>query len=131
MKMVKVTNATRGRTIGTRVGLADSWWTRLRGLIGRPALESDEGLLIKPCRGVHMWGMTYPIDVAFLDRENEVVALYRDLAPGARTRWHGSARAALELPGGKLAETGTEVGDVVEWTTVETGNGRAAAGAAR
>jgi uncharacterized membrane protein (UPF0127 family) len=99
--------------------MADTWWTRLRGLIGRPPLGPDEGLLLRPCRGVHMWGMTYPIDVALLDAENAVVALYRELAPGARTHWHGRATCALELPGGKLAETGTEVGDVLNWAPTE------------
>ena len=127
MRIVKVTNTTRGRTIGASVGMADTWWTRLRGLIGRPPLGQGEGLLLRPCRAVHMWGMTYPIDVAFLDEENAVVALYRDLVPGARTHWHGRAKCALELPGGKLAETGTEVGDVLEWAPVE--NGRARKGA--
>jgi uncharacterized protein len=117
VRTLKVTNATRGRTIGGRVSLANSWWKRLRGLIGRPALESGEGLLLEPCRAVHMYGMTYPIDVAFLDEEGAVVALYRELAPGARTRWHGRAKCALEVPAGTLAETGTEVGDVVDWST--------------
>jgi uncharacterized membrane protein (UPF0127 family) len=131
VKTVKVTNATRGRTIGARVGVADTYWRRLRGLIGRPPLESDEGLLLRPCRAVHMWGMTYPIDVAFLDSGNEVVALYRELAPGARTRWHGRAKCALELPGGKLAESGTEVGDVVEWAPAGNGNGTGAQEAVR
>lgn len=124
MRMVRVTNATRGRTIGARVGLADSWWKRLRGLIGRGPLEEGEGLLLAPCRGVHMYGMTYPIDVAFLDDEGAVVALYRELAPGARTRWHGAAKSALELPSGTLAEMGTELGDVLEWGPTEGGSRR-------
>lgn len=114
MKTVRVTNATRGRPIAEHASLADSVWSRLRGLIGRGRLERDQGLVLRPCRAVHMYGMTYPIDVAFLDADGAVVALYRELAPGARTRWHGSARMAVELPAGRLAETGTEVGDVVE-----------------
>jgi hypothetical protein len=111
----RVVNETRGKVLGTRVGLADRFWTRLRGLLGKKALEPGEGLILVPCRGVHMYGMTYPIDVAFADRTGEIVALYRELAPGARTKVHSGARVAVELPPGTLAETGTRIGDRLAW----------------
>ncbi|HUP20175.1 MAG TPA: DUF192 domain-containing protein [Gemmatimonadota bacterium] len=111
----RVVNETRGKVLGTQVGLADRFWSRLRGLIGKKELEPGEGLILVPCRGVHMYGMTYPIDVAFADREGEIVALYRELAPGARTKMHTGARSAVELPPGTLAETGTMIGDRLAW----------------
>jgi uncharacterized membrane protein (UPF0127 family) len=114
VKHVRVINATRGRELGSRVALANRWWPRLRGLIGRPRLEEGEGMLIEPCHGVHMFGMTYALDVALLDRDGEIVALYRDLAPGVRTKWYAAAHSALELPAGSLAATGTAIGDRVE-----------------
>jgi uncharacterized membrane protein (UPF0127 family) len=95
--------------------LADWFWPRLRGLIARPRIEPGEGLMIVPCRGVHMYLMTYPIDVALMDGKGEIVAMYRELPPGARTRWHGDAHQALELPPGTLADTSTTVGDRVVW----------------
>lgn len=110
-----VMNETRGKVLGTRVDLADRFWPRLRGLLGRGSLEPGEGLILVPCRGVHMYGMTYPIDVAFAAPDGEVVALYRELAPGARTKMHREARAAIELPPGALAESGTRIGDRVAW----------------
>ncbi|MBV9774768.1 MAG: DUF192 domain-containing protein [Gemmatimonadetes bacterium] len=113
MKQVQVVNTTRGSTLGTRVGLADRWWLRLRGLLGRPALAPGEGMLLTPCSGVHMVGMTYPIDVAFLDRAGAVVALYHGLAPRARSGWHPDARDALELPEGTLRSSGTLPGDLL------------------
>jgi len=112
---VRVLNTTRGRDLGDRVILADWFWPRLRGLIRRPRIESGEGLLIVPCRGVHMYLMAYPIDVALIDKEGAVVALYPELAPGARTRWHSDAHQALEVPAGTLAETNTTLGDRVLW----------------
>ena len=128
MKTVRVVNATRGREVGARVDLADSWWGRLRGLIGRAELDPGEGLLLAPCKAVHMYGVGFPIDVAFLDPGGVVVALYRDLAPGARSRWHGESRYALELPSGALASSGTEVGDVLAWTSIgANGSGAVAA----
>jgi uncharacterized membrane protein (UPF0127 family) len=41
--------------------------------------------------------------------------MYRELAPGARTRWHADAHHALELPAGTLAGTGTAAGDRILW----------------
>jgi uncharacterized membrane protein (UPF0127 family) len=119
--MVRVVNATRSRELGTRVRLADRWWPRLRGLLGSGTLKPGDGLMIDPCRGVHMYGMRYPLDVAFIDRDGEIVALYRELPPGTRTKWHSEARRAIELPVGTLAETGTAVGDVLTWQPFEGG----------
>jgi hypothetical protein len=129
VKTVRVVNTTRGREVGSRVGMADTRWGRLRGLIGRPRLGEGEGLLLCPCKAIHMYGVGYPIDVAFLDDGGAVVALYREIAPGARSRWHDRARCALELPSGALATSGTEVGDVLQWTA--TGPGQCANGRAR
>lgn len=121
MKHVQVRNETTGANLGRKVGLADSWWPRLRGLLGRPALDNGEGLLLAPCRSVHMFGMAFPIDVAFLDEHGEVVALYPDLSPGRRTSWHRRARYALELPAGTLAATRTTMGHTLRWSAANGG----------
>ncbi len=55
MKRVRVVNETRGRVLGERVELADSWWARLRGLIGSDPLESGRGAGAVP-RGPHVRG---------------------------------------------------------------------------
>lgn len=111
IRYARVRNLTRETEIAGDCGLADTFWLRLRGLLGRPPLEDGEGLLITPCRAVHMVGMKYPVDVAFLDRAGRVVALEPDLRPGQKSGWHASARHALELPAGTIAATATEVGD--------------------
>jgi uncharacterized protein len=115
MRWVRAMNVARSRTLGDRVGVADRWWLRLRGLSGKSNFPSGEGLLLSPCRAVHMIGMKFPIDVVFLDSANRVVATYERLAPGRRTQWHRAARTALELPAGTLAATGTMTGDLIEY----------------
>ena len=67
MKFVSVRNVDRDAELGGRVRVADRWWPRLRGMIGRPEPEQGEGLLLMPCQGVHMHWMGYALDVAFLD----------------------------------------------------------------
>lgn len=119
MRQVRVANG-RGRLLGDRIGVADRWWLRLRGLLGRPALVQGEGLLLEPCRAVHMLGMRFPLDVAFLDASGAVVAVYHALAPGAHTSWHSAAATALELPAGTLQASGTGVGDTIVCTPEES-----------
>ena len=114
-RSLTVTNVTRGSCVAERAHLADRWWSRLLGLLGRRPLASGEGLLLVPCRAVHMIGMRYPIDVVFLDRSGGVVATYHRLAPGSRSRWHRSAVVALEIPAGTLHSTATQTGDALQW----------------
>ena len=116
MKLAQVANVTRAQMMGTRVGIADRWWLRLRGLLGRPELQVSEGLLLTPCNAVHMYGMKYPLDVAMLDRSGVVVAVYHVLQPGRRTQLHRTAFQTLELPAGTLRATGTSEGDVLVTT---------------
>ena len=108
-----------GVVLARRVAVADSWWRRLLGLHGRPPLAEGEGLLLVPCRAVHMLGMRYPIDVAFLDREGRVVAVHAALGPGQRTGWHRAAEVALEVPAGTLGRAAIRPGDRLEWREVE------------
>ena len=115
MRLLRVVNTGRDCELGTRIGLADNWLARLRGMLARPEPIAGEGLLLTPCRSVHMYGMRFPLDIAILDANRAVVAAYRSLPPGSRTRWHRDAVHALELPAGTLESSGTAVGDVLAW----------------
>lgn len=113
MRYLQIINQASKVELGVHVGVAEWWWQRLRGLLGRPALGLGEGLLLTPCRAIHMAGMKYSLDVVFLDRQGAVVAMYPDIAPGSRTRWHATARSALELPSGTLKASSTQIGDTL------------------
>lgn len=114
MKTLQVRNLTREAALAEKVMLADGWWTRLRGMMGRPEPAEDEGMLLAPCQSVHMYWMKYPLDVAFIAPDGQVVATYHGLAPSRRSKWHRDANRALELKAGRLAATRTEVGDRLE-----------------
>ena len=113
-------NLDRGALLADRVEVADRWWSRARGLLGRKLRDGD-GLLIRPCRAVHMLGMTYPIDVLFLDADHRVVAMYPGLRPARVTGYHQGAAMALALPAGVVERTGTRVGDRLSTMTLTNG----------
>jgi uncharacterized protein len=120
MRDITLENRTRDRALGNRIRIVDTWFGRLRGFLMRPAPATGEGLFVMPCRAVHMYGMAFPLDVAFLDAEGRVVATYPGLAPGNRSRFHKNAEYALELPAGTLAATETQVGDQLIWRPTAT-----------
>lgn len=90
---------------------------RVRGLLGRPPLAPDEGLLLDPCRAVHTAGMRYPLDLAFLDRAWRVARLVVALPPW-RVAACLAAAMTLELAPGSVAVLGLRAGEVLEWEPV-------------
>ncbi len=106
----------RGPVVCERGELATTLWTRTRGLLGRSGLADDEGLWI-PTSSIHMFGMRFPIDVVYADREGRVLKLVRGIMPGGAW-WCLGAKPALELPVGAIDRAGVEVGDhlVIEHT---------------
>ncbi len=58
--------------------------------------------------------MRFAIDVAFVDRENTVVHLLPNMKPWRNSRIVRKSRYVVELPAGRLAETDTHLGDILE-----------------
>jgi uncharacterized membrane protein (UPF0127 family) len=116
---VNARNLTRDLVLADRCRRAVRFHERLVGLLGRDRLEAGEALWIEPCSSVHTWFMRFPLDVLFVDRAGAVVAVHPGLRPFAATRLHRRARAALELPAGTIAATGTRPGDRVVLVALE------------
>ncbi|MCS6862466.1 MAG: DUF192 domain-containing protein [Abditibacteriales bacterium] len=109
--VVSVLNQTKGCMLVARCVVAAHPLARVRGLLHRRSLAEDEGLLLTPCNNIHTWFMRFPIDVVFLGAGGEVLRVVHMLPPfRVRACWR-RARAVLELPAGRLARTGTDVGD--------------------
>ena len=109
-------NRTRQTFLATALAVADTHWTRLRGLLGLHAddFRNGSGLWIVPCHGVHTLGMGFPIDVVYLDGSLTVVHVQRELKPWRFAPVRLQAASVLELPCRAAAETRTEVGDRIE-----------------
>lgn len=99
-----------GQLVLPRVSLANSFWLRLKGLLGRRVLAPDEGLLIRPCNSVHSLGMRFSIGVVFLDANNQIVHLIPELRPGRLSPVIRRAKQVLELHPDTLARSGLTTG---------------------
>jgi uncharacterized membrane protein (UPF0127 family) len=117
MKTVKMIRKHDQRVIASKTGVADHYWSRLKGLIGRTEFHEGEALLLPRCNSIHMWMMQIPIDAVFLkktDQEWMVMSLHADLKP-----WKplpvGNLKAddVLELPAGSIERLGMKSGEVL------------------
>ncbi len=113
MRTVEVTIESNGYPLGRQVEVADTSWTRMRGLLGRQSLERGEGLWIRPSSGVHTLGMSFPIDVIGLDKKMRVIKLWHELVPQRVTALSWRMSSVLELPAGAIAESGVQLGDLI------------------
>jgi uncharacterized membrane protein (UPF0127 family) len=93
-----------------RCVVADSPFSRARGLLGRRGLAEGEGLLLRPASSIHTWFMRFPIDAVFLAEDGTVLRVAAELRPW-RAAGRRGARAVLELPAGECARRGLQTGD--------------------
>lgn len=120
---MRARNLTRSADLASRLEVADGWWARFMGLMGRDGLTDGGGLWLTG-NGIHMMFMRFPIDAVFVgkaavsgadgDAARPVLSVHRGLRP-----WTGlvpmirGAEGVLELPVGTIERTGTAVGDTV------------------
>lgn len=113
-ELFRITNVTRGTEIANKASLANNFFTRLRGLLGRAGLPTGGGLIIRPCNSVHCFGMKFVIDVLFVDKDGKVVHAIASMKPGAVSPIVRGAWQTIELPDGMIAATGTQTGDKLD-----------------
>jgi uncharacterized membrane protein (UPF0127 family) len=133
MRIFRVTSIKNGASIADKCYVAESFFDRLKGLIGTKHMSNAEGLLLKPCNDIHMWFMSIPIDVVFLRRKDRHFDLYSDSEASSKLErrlkitsaveglkpWKllpvrdGSAEETLELPPGTIRRCAIEAGDEV------------------
>ncbi|WLQ35982.1 DUF192 domain-containing protein [Streptomyces castrisilvae] len=99
----------------TRVPLriAASYRHRTRGLLGRDGI--DGALMITPCGSVHSFRMRFTIDVAYLDRRFNVLAVHT-MRPGRLGLPRLRGRHVIEAEAGAMAAWGLRPGVQVRIT---------------
>ena len=94
-----------------KIKIANNFFSRLRGLIGKNFLPQDEGLLIAPCQSIHMCFMKFPIDAIFIDKNFVIKKISANLQT-----WTGfaiclSAWGVVEIAAGEAERLNLKVGE--------------------
>ncbi len=107
MQLVNLINQT---VLADKIEVADSFFKRLNGLIGRSGLNKGEALILLPCNAVHTFFMKFSIDIIFLDQEAVILEVIENLKPYRFSPIIVKAKFAIELPAGQITSTGTVKG---------------------
>ena len=113
---MRLLNVTQNSLLATNVLYCNRFLSRLTGLLGKPPLTEDEACWLIPCKQIHTFGMKYPIDVYFLDKNNEVAAIIKNLEPNRFSPHHRNAHSVVEFRTAK--ERNCNVGDKLAIKTV-------------
>lgn len=108
--MGKLINTRSNQTVLEDLQHADTFLSRFRGLMGVSYLAENTGLWITPCNSVHCFFMRFPIDVIFLDKENQVVHIQKKMKPGSVSPIVRKAKSVIEANADTLSKV-LQVGD--------------------
>jgi hypothetical protein len=94
--------------------IADSFLSRMIGLLNRSSLSSGEALVITHCQSIHMMFMRFAIDVVFVDKNDEVIGLVEKIKPFCFSPIFFKSSYAVEFPAGAIARMNIEKGDKIQ-----------------
>mgnify|MGYP004704757921 CR=1 FL=1 len=104
-----------------RVEVARSPAEQSRGLMFRSAMGADEGMIfpMDPPRMAAFWmkNTVIPLDIIFVGPDGRISNIAANTVPYSleSVASEGTAKAVLELNGGRAAQLGIASGDRVEW----------------
>jgi len=107
-----------GEILFGQVRHARDFFSRLRGLLLTSPMLPDDGLLLSPCGQVHTIGMSYPIDIIFLDQAGCVLRCLSNVRPFRAASAPGAVHT-LEVAAGQIERLGIMPGQTLAWASVE------------
>lgn len=107
---MKIINKTKQTTVAETLITPTSLIDQSLGLLKH---RTPKAMLLKTRYGVHTLFMKYPIDVLILNRNHQVVALKEHMKPNDYFIWNIKYNLVLELPGGTIKATKTQIGDII------------------
>ena len=113
---MRIQNRTRGSELANQARRADTFLTRLVGLLGRSSLKPGEALLIEPCSSVHTAFMRFTIDVVYIDKARNVVKVSPNMRPFRVGGVFKPSCSVIELPKGTIEATQTAPGDEIAFS---------------
>lgn len=116
--LYQISNLQHRTMLASEAWKATHCFDRFRGLLFSKPLNPGEGLYIVPCQSIHMFWMTYAIDVIFLNKSNIVVACEKSVKPWHLSGFHTKAHGCLELPEGIIEQSKTVPGDLITFKEV-------------
>ena len=110
---MKIINTDKNTVIATDTELADTFFARMTGLLGRTTLKPNEALVITGCNSIHMFFMRFSIDAIFVGKDNRVVGLVSGIKPFQLSPIFWKACFVIEAPVGTILASRTQIDDLI------------------
>ena len=121
-----IKNLTKKKILVKDLEIAKSVGKKTKGLMFRKELAKNSGLLMvfgyDRKHEIWMFGMRFPIDIVFIDKEKRIVEINHSVKPMGKNpktwrvyRPSKSCRYVLEVNSGIMKKTKTETGDVLDF----------------
>lgn len=94
-----------------QLDIAESFWSRGKGLLGRKNLPANEALWIKPCNNIHTFFMKFAIDCIFIDKKMEIKKLAENVVPFRFVGPFWKSHSVIELKSGFIESKKLKIGD--------------------
>ncbi|OFZ31805.1 MAG: hypothetical protein A2622_03580 [Bdellovibrionales bacterium RIFCSPHIGHO2_01_FULL_40_29] len=91
--------------------LAETFWQRGRGLLGRKSLSSTQAMWIQRTNNIHTFFMKFSIDCIFVNRKLEIVKIVSSIPPFRLVGPYWKAQSVIETSAGFAKEKNLQVGD--------------------
>ena len=114
-----VINYSKRTWLVSKVNKAHDFLSRIVGWIGRSKMDPEAALWVNPCWGIHTFGMNFPVDVVFLEKDHRVVAITQNLPVNRFSPLVFRAQSVLVLPAHSISKSRTMMGDFIEITESE------------
>lgn len=111
--MITITNTTKNSVIARKGQRADTFFSRMTGLLNKTSLPQDEALIITRCNSIHMFFMKFAIDAIFVDKDNCVIGLLKGIKPFRLSPIFFRSSYVIEAPVGTIVQTETSLGDSI------------------
>jgi uncharacterized protein len=108
-----VVNHTKKFVLVERCVWADKPWARMQGWLGRTSVKPGDGIVLWHTKGIHTFGMKFPIDVLFLNQMGQVIRLIHGLPPSRISPIVWTSAGVVEMCAGVLRQSGTTAGDLI------------------
>jgi len=102
---------------------AKGFWQRLRGLMFFKSYPYKEALLFDNCSAIHTFFMRFPIDVVFINKEENILKICHSLKPW-RLCFCVGAYYTAEFPAGTAREKGLNSGSTTSMPWCDKYEGR-------
>ena len=110
---MKIINRTRNTVLADKARIADSFVSRLVGLLNRSGLNQGEALVLAPSNSIHSFFMRFTFDAILLNRNQRAVAMIPGFKPFRVSRVYLNAVTTIELPAGTIQSSNTQINDEI------------------